>query len=110
MLRSELKVKIVFVRNYTYDISQSFLPSFLMGLLAYFTFWIDVSDFQDRFMGSLTCLLVLSTLMGSTASQLPKTSYYKVIDAWLLFYLLITSLVVVLHIIIDRQGHLKICI
>ena len=55
------------------------MQSFLMGLLCYFTFWIDVSDFQDRFMGSLTCLLVLSTLMGSLASSLPKTSYYKVL-------------------------------
>ena len=100
--RSELKVRIIFRRNYIYHLSQSFMQSFLMGLLTYFTFWIDISDFQDRFMGSLTCLLVLASLMSALTQQLPKTSYYKVIDYWLLFFLLSTSVNISIHIVIDR--------
>ena len=77
--RSEVRIVIEFERQYTYHLSQSYFQSFLLGFLAYLTFWIDVSDFTDRFMGSLTALLVLASLMSSLTSQLPKTSYFKVI-------------------------------
>ena len=86
--RSELKIRVIFKRDYVYHLSQSFLQSFLMGFLTYLTFWIDISDFPDRFMGSLTCLLVLVTLMSTLAQQLPKTSYYKVSLNWIWFFYL----------------------
>ena len=76
--RSEIRIVIRLARQYTYHLTQSFFQSFLMGLLAYLTFWIDISDFTDRFMGSLTALLVLAQLMSSLTKSLPKTSYYKV--------------------------------
>ena len=53
-------------------------------------------------MGSLTALLVLAQLMSALTKQLPKTSYYKVIDYWLLFFLLSTSLNIAVHVLIDK--------
>lgn len=120
--RSEMSIQIVFSRNYVYHLGQSYMQSLLLGVLAYCTFWIDISDFIDRFMGSLTCLLVLASLMSSVTQSLPKTSYYKVsvmilmsfclsftfgyifqiIDFWLLYFLLSTSLNIAMHIMIDR--------
>ena len=96
-------------RQYTYHLSQSFFQSFLLGFLAYLTFWIDITDFTDRFMGSLTALLVLASLMSTLTESLPKTSYFKVIDFWLLFFLLSTSLNIAVHILVDRfyQKELK---
>ena len=99
--RSEVRIIIHLKRQYEYHLSQSYFQSFLLGVLAYLTFWIDVSNFSDRcidllpffsfrtsfaclssltfrFMGSLTCLLVLASLMSTLTSQLPKTSYFKV--------------------------------
>ena len=46
--RSEVKIEINFTRQYTYHLSQSYFQSFLLGFLAYLTFWIDVSNFTDR--------------------------------------------------------------
>ena len=53
-------------------------------------------------MGSLTALLVLAQLMSSLTKSLPKTSYYKVIDYWLLFFLLSTSGNIAVHVLVDK--------
>ena len=50
--RSSIKISITFERDYVYHLTQSFLQSFLMSLLAYFTFWINMNDFQDRSVNS----------------------------------------------------------
>ena len=76
--RSEIEITINLARQYTYHLSQSFFQSWLLGFLAYLTFWIDIQDFTDRFMGSLTALLVLASLMSTLTESLPKTSYFKV--------------------------------
>ena len=76
--RSEIRIVINLARQYTYHLSQSFFQSWLLGFLAYLTFWININDFTDRFMGSLTALLVLASLMSTLTESLPKTSYYKV--------------------------------
>merc|ERR1719464_2720062 len=60
--RSEIRIVINLARQYTYHLSQSFFQSWLLGFLAYLTFWININDFTDRFMGSLTALLVLASL------------------------------------------------
>ena len=77
-----------------YYVTFCFLPTFMLGMLAYATFYIDISDFNDRFtlfhynlitniwctrfMGSLTALLVLATLESVFTADLPKASYTKV--------------------------------
>ena len=46
--RSEVRIIIHLKRQYEYHLSQSYFQSFLLGVLAYLTFWIDVSNFSDR--------------------------------------------------------------
>lgn len=99
--RSEIWMQVEFEREYLYHISQSFFQSFLLSFLAYLTFWIDVDNFSDRFIGSLTCLLVLASLMSGMTGSLPNTSYFKAIDVWLLYFLLVTALNIAMHIAID---------
>ena len=36
--------------------------------------------FNFRFMGALTCLLVLASLLATIEENLPKTSYFKVLN------------------------------
>ena len=50
----------------------------MLGGLAYCTFFIHIDDFNDRFMGSLTALLVLASMMPVFTGDLPKASYTKV--------------------------------
>ena len=50
---------------------------------------------------NLTSLLVLVTLFISVSNSLPRTSYVKLIDIWLIFNLLVPFIDVLLHTIID---------
>jgi hypothetical protein len=51
-----------------------------------------------RFMGSLTALLVLASMMPVFTEGLPKASYTKLIDIWLLFFLISTPINITIHI------------
>ena len=46
-------------------------------------------------------MLVLSTMFISVSNGLPKTSYMKMVDVWLLFNLFYPFLVVLLHTYMD---------
>ena len=99
--RSEVALHIKMSRSYLFHITQTFFQSFLLAFLAYLTFWIDIEDFNDRFIGALTALLVLASLMSSMTGGLPNTAYYKVVDVWLIFFLVTNAVIITVHIIID---------
>ena len=46
-------------------------------------------------------MLVLTTMFINVSNNLPKTSYMKMIDVWLLFNLLYPFIVVLLHTYMD---------
>ena len=50
---------------------------------------------------NLTSMLVLTTMFINVSNSLPKTSYMKMVDAWLLFNLLYPFIVVLLHTYMD---------
>ena len=50
---------------------------------------------------NLTSMLVLTTMFINVSNSLPKTSYMKMVDAWLLFNLLYPFIVVLIHTYID---------
>ena len=46
-------------------------------------------------------MLVLTTMFINVSNNLPKTSYMKMVDVWLLFNLLVPFLVVLIHTCMD---------
>ena len=46
-------------------------------------------------------MLVLTTMFINVSNSLPKTSYMKMVDAWLLFNLLYPFIVVLIHTYMD---------
>ncbi|XP_064118066.1 glycine receptor subunit alpha-2-like isoform X1 [Macrobrachium nipponense] len=77
-----IKIELVFQNQYGYYIGNAFLPSLLLAVISYLTFFFDKDDFQDRIMVSLTSLLVLTGLLTQTSQSVPKTTYMKTIDVW----------------------------
>ena len=62
--------------------------------------------FTYRFMGALTSLLVLASLLASIEANLPKTSYFKKIDIWFMSYIIFIFIIIVFHICVDFcTGH-----
>ena len=76
----------------------TFLPTMLLWLLAWFTLFIDISNFSDRFVGSVTTLLVLVALLSSLNDDMPKTSYFKYVDLWFLWYISAILSITIYHI------------
>lgn len=52
-------------------------------------------------MTALTSLLVLATLFTQVSASLPKTSYFKMVDIWLLFCIILIFLIILFHTVID---------
>ena len=50
---------------------------------------------------NLTSMLVLTTMFINVSNNLPKTSYMKMMDVWLLFNLMYPFIVVLLHTYMD---------
>ena len=50
---------------------------------------------------NLTSMLVLTTMFINVSNNLPKTSYMKMVDVWLLFNLLLPFIIVLLHTYMD---------
>ena len=46
-------------------------------------------------------MLVLTTMFINVSNNLPKTSYMKMVDVWLLFNLLLPFLIVLMHTYMD---------
>ncbi len=51
-------------------------------------------------------MLVIASLFVSTSASLPKTSYMKMIDVWMIFCFLLPFFVVILHTLVEYFGDL----
>ena len=94
-------------RLYMNQMLNSFLPTALLWSVAYFTHFISTDNFSDRFIGTVTALLVLVALLSSVNGDLPKTSYFKYIDCWFLWYITTILLIILFHIFLNRTKNTK---
>ena len=92
---------IKFERLYMHTLETSFFQSFILWVIAYFSLYIDIADFSDRFMGALTSLLVLAALLASMNASLPQTAYFKHIDVWFFCFIVNIVLIIFIHIVVD---------
>ncbi|XP_069951720.1 uncharacterized protein [Cherax quadricarinatus] len=94
-------VRVPLARRDGYAVISIYVPSLTMLVIGYLTLFFVRDNFEVRVMTSLTSLLVMATLFTQVAASLPKTSYFKLVDIWLLFCIFSTFFIIVFHIIID---------
>lgn len=78
-----------------------YLQILLLWTVSYFTLFIDVHDFSNRFMGAVTALLVLSSLMDSINQRLPISVDLKLVDIWIIWFVFQIIIITFLHIMIN---------
>ena len=85
-------------------IIQMIIPSLVLWMCAFLTLQYDVDDLTNRSRTSVTVLLVLVTLFGSITnkSDFPKTSGFKDIDVWFVWYLINIFVIICHHTAIGR--------
>ncbi|ROT63777.1 putative glycine receptor subunit alpha-2 [Penaeus vannamei] len=98
---SVIQVKVRFYRRYTFYLLTLYIPTVLLILIAYATFFFNPDDFNSRVVVAVTSLLVLTSLLTQTSNALLKTSYFKLIDIWLFVSIVIIFLVILLQTLVN---------
>merc|ERR1711962_325295 len=74
-----------------------FLPTVLLNLIGHATNFFKAFFFEAVVTVNLTAMLVLTTMFINVSNNLPKTSYIKMMDIWLIFNLILPFTEVLLH-------------
>ncbi|CAD5112237.1 DgyrCDS1466 [Dimorphilus gyrociliatus] len=92
---SRLACEFHFVRSMGYYIIQIYVPSILIVILSWVSFWLSRDAVPARVALGITTVLTMTTLISSTNASLPKISYLKSIDVYLVtcFVMVFSSLV-----------------
>ncbi|XP_078689067.1 glycine receptor subunit alphaZ1-like [Branchiostoma floridae x Branchiostoma belcheri] len=72
------------VRSVGYYITQTYVPSALIVALSWLTFWISPLQAPARVALGITTVLTSTTLTSATRSSIPRFSYIRAIDIWML--------------------------
>ena len=78
-----------------------YFPTVLLNRIGHVTNFFKPIFFEAVVTVNLTCMLVLTTMFINVSNNLPKTSYIKMMDIWLIFNLLLPFMEVLLHTYID---------
>lgn len=73
---SNVQVNVRFVRRYGFYLLTLYVPTILLMVIAYATFFFNIDDFNSRIVVALTALLVLSSLFTQVAA-LPCNEPYE---------------------------------
>nr|XP_045615865.1 uncharacterized protein LOC123768987 isoform X1 [Procambarus clarkii] len=98
---AKAEVDVVLQRRVGYPIISIYVPTVILLILAYLSLIFRRDDFETRVASALTVLLVLASLFTQTSTSLPKTSYFKMVDVWLLFSISLIFFVIIYHVVID---------
>jgi len=72
---SRLACHLLFVRRLGYYLIQIYIPSSLIVVLSWISFWLDRNAVPARVALGITTVLTLTTLISNTNASLPKVFY-----------------------------------
>ncbi|CAG2176512.1 unnamed protein product, partial [Oppiella nova] len=78
-----LKAEFYLQRALGYHLVQSYLPTILIVVISWVSFWLDVEAIPARITLGVTTLLTISSKGAGIQSNLPPVSYAKAIDVWM---------------------------
>ncbi|XP_037071387.1 glycine receptor subunit alpha-4-like [Pollicipes pollicipes] len=90
-----VQATFIFDRQFSYYFVQMYLPSILIVLVSFLSFWIPVENVPGRVALGVTSLLTLATQFTTMQRSLPPVSYMKAIDVWMFFCIVVVFLAMV---------------
>lgn len=97
---SKLVIKFNFKRRVGYYVIQVYLPDSLVVAISWIVFWLEQDDMGGRVGLGITTILTIMFLLGAVNMSLPRVSYPKAIDWFLIVSFLMIFLVLVECIIV----------
>ncbi|PWA31189.1 hypothetical protein CCH79_00002703 [Gambusia affinis] len=83
-----IEVKFHLERQMGYYLIQMYIPSLLIVILSWVSFWINMDAAPARVALGITTVLTMTTQSSGSRASLPKVSYVKAIDIWMAMCLL----------------------
>ncbi|XP_026766345.1 glycine receptor subunit alpha-2 [Pangasianodon hypophthalmus] len=83
-----IEVKFQLERQMGYYLIQMYIPSLLIVILSWVSFWINMDAAPARVALGITTVLTMTTQSSGSRASLPKVSYVKAIDIWMAVCLL----------------------
>ncbi|VDI63708.1 glycine receptor subunit alphaZ1-like [Mytilus galloprovincialis] len=80
---STLSAQFDFRRNIGYYVVQMYIPTLLIVMLSWVSFWLNVNSVPGRVTLGVLSVLTISTQSSSVNASLPRVSYTKAIDIWM---------------------------
>lgn len=97
-----LTVTFPFKRRMGYYIIQVYIPCVFLVMLSWIVFWMRPDDSASRLTVGITTILTIVFLLGYTNGMLPKVSYVKGMDWYLMVCFTVIFLSLLECIIVDR--------
>ncbi|KAK3734541.1 hypothetical protein QZH41_010398, partial [Actinostola sp. cb2023] len=98
-------------RRFGYYVIQTYVPCTFLVMLSWIVFWMGTDETGNRLTVGITTILTIMFLLGYTNGSLPKVSYVKGIDMYLMVSFLFIFLSILECIIVDkfarREGKQK---
>ncbi|XP_074611287.1 glycine receptor subunit alpha-3-like [Acropora palmata] len=102
----DMIVTFTFSRRIGYYLINFYAPCIIMVIMSWISFWIDRDCIGDRIALGITTVLTIVFLLGSSNSTMPRVSYPKAIDWYLMtsfIFVFVTLLMCLLIFRFDRQ-------
>ncbi|CAJ0935644.1 unnamed protein product, partial [Mesorhabditis belari] len=81
---NELTMEFVFSRRYGWYIFQAYIPTYLTIFISWISFCLGPKMIPARTMLGVNSLLALTFQFGNIMRNLPRVSYVKALDVWML--------------------------
>lgn len=82
-----LSLRFVLRRDIGYFLIQVYVPTILIVILSWVSFWINIDASPARVSLGLLTVLTTTTMSGAARESLPRVSYIKAIDVWMIMCL-----------------------
>ncbi|EJD74807.1 CBR-AVR-14 protein [Loa loa] len=78
-----LRTKMILRREFSYYLVQLYIPSLMLVIVSWVSFWLDKDSVPARVTLGVTTLLTMTTQNSGINAKLPPVSYTKAIDVWI---------------------------
>ncbi|EDO38248.1 predicted protein, partial [Nematostella vectensis] len=93
--QNRMCVCFTFQRRLGYFLIQVYIPSIFVVVLSWIVFWMDKDNMGDRMALGITTVLTIMFLLGAVNASMPRVSYPKALDWYLMVSFTLVFLVLI---------------